>query len=167
LRLAEDAGIEPGVFDGHGDARGHQAEQALMLAFEVSNLAGLNIDDADHTVLGDQWNRQFGPHVRIHVEIIRLFADVVNQDGLAKLDGTAGDSFAHLRTHALGFSRVTNLKADAQVLRLFIHQKDGEVFKRQDSADEVGNALQESIQLESGIESISKIEQEPFQIEDR
>src|SRR5438105_14524068 len=105
-----------------------------MLTLKISNLTSLNIDHADHTILGDQRNRQFGPNIWIHVEIVGFLADITNQDGFAQLDRAAGDSFADFRTDALGLRSVTNLKADAQVLRFFIDQKNGEVFKGQNPA---------------------------------
>jgi len=51
LGLAGDAGVEAGVLDGDGHARGHQFEQAPVLVREVADGFGLQVEDADDLVL--------------------------------------------------------------------------------------------------------------------
>ena len=58
LGLAGDAGVEAGVLDGDGDARGDELEQALMLGGEVAGDLGLDIEDADDAIFYDRAGRR-------------------------------------------------------------------------------------------------------------
>ena len=69
LRLAGDAGIEAGVLNGLGDARGGQGEQVQMLGAEVAGLLAFQVHDADEAVLGDERHGQFGAHVGIDGDV--------------------------------------------------------------------------------------------------
>ncbi len=70
LRLAGDAGVEAGVFDGDGHARGGEFEQALVLVGEVGGVLGLEVDDADDAVLDDERDGEFGEDVGVGVDVV-------------------------------------------------------------------------------------------------
>ncbi len=51
VRLAADAFKEPRVFDGDGQAAGHQRQNALLIAREVIDLRALDVEHADRLAL--------------------------------------------------------------------------------------------------------------------
>ncbi len=62
--------------------------------------------------------------------------------------------------YALGdFGRMTDLEANAQFLGLFVKQQDGEDFVVDDALQHLGHALQQRIQVQSGIHRIGNLQQ--------
>ena len=58
--LPQDACVQTRILNAYGNARSNQRQQARMFFFEVVALRGLNVHHANHAVLGDQGNSQFG-----------------------------------------------------------------------------------------------------------
>ena len=163
-RLPRNPRVEPRVLDSDGDARGEQRQQLLVFLGEGVGLGGFDVENADHLVLGDQRNGQFGMDAGRGVDEVLLRGHVVDQHGLAAQHGLAGDALADLDADALGdFGRMPHLEADAQLLRLFVEQQDGEDFVVDEALQHLGYALQQRVQVQRGIHRIGDFEQIPVE----
>ncbi len=83
LRLAGDTGVEAGILNRLGDARGRHGEHMEMLGTEEIRLFAFNIHDADEPILGDEGDGQLGTHVGIGGDVEVRGGNVVEQDRLA------------------------------------------------------------------------------------
>src|SRR5215813_7112195 len=107
-----------------------------MFFAEKVFLFRINIEHTDHFVLDDQRNREFGVDIGYHSDVARICGDVVDQNRLASLGGDTSDSLTYLHSGPVSdFLGVANLKADAEFLRSFIQEKDGEDFEINDFAN--------------------------------
>ncbi len=86
--------------------------------------------------------------------------NVVDQHGFAPLHGLPGDALPDLDADALGdFRRMSNLEADAQLLRLLVQQQDGEDLVIDDPLQHLCHALQQRVQIERGVDRIGNFQQ--------
>ena len=84
-----------------------------VLGLEEAGLFAFEIEDADEAVLGNERDGEFGAYVGIDVDVGFDGTDVVDEHGLARKGDLSDDAFAKGNAHALGFSRVADLKAHA------------------------------------------------------
>ena len=93
-------------------------------------------------------------------DVFGMLGNVIHQDGFTPLRRHSGDALADLDLDSLGdFTRVSNLKADAQVLGLFVHQQDGKDFVVDDFAHQFGHAAQRGVQIEGGVDHVRHFKQ--------
>jgi hypothetical protein len=145
LRLARDAGVQAGVFDGLSDAGGGELQQPEVLGREVIRLFGLDVDDADDAILDNQRNSQLGAHSRVGVDVILGLADIVDENGLALLSHLSHHSLTELDPHTLDLRRVADLEAHAQIAGAVVEKQDGEDAVVDDGANQVGRALEQGL----------------------
>ena len=160
LRLPGHAGVEPRILDRLRDARGGHGEQLQVLGLEVVGLLRLDVDDPDEPVLDDQWHGQLRAHRRVHVDVVRVLKDVVDQDGLARLRDLADDAFAHLDLQPFCLGAVPDLEAHAQVVGAVVEQQNGEDAVVDHRAHQAGGAVQQRLQVEGGVERVGEAQQE-------
>ena len=80
------------VFDGDGQAAGHQRQDALLVAREVIDLRALDVEHADRLPFHDQGNHQLGPDRIDDVDVPGIFADIGHANRAARGRGRARDS---------------------------------------------------------------------------
>ena len=68
--------------------------------------------------------------------------------------GPADDPFAHADSQALCFGRMADLKAHTQVVGPLIQQQDGENLVVDDGAHQVRSAMQQSLQIQGGVQGV-------------
>src|SRR5882757_8605352 len=160
LGLAGDAGVEAGVFDGDGHARGDKFKEALVFEGEVADGFGLEVEYADDFVLDDERDREFGADVGVGVDVVVGFGDVFDEEGFALERRLADDAAAELDAHALDFAGVTDLEAHAEIFGAVVEEEDGEDFVVDDGADEVGDTVHEGVEIEGGVEGVGELVEE-------
>ena len=126
MRLARDAGIEAGVLNCLGDARGCDSKHTLVLGGEVTGLFALQVHNANEAVFCNQGYRQFGPYGGIGGDVIPSRCNVVEQNGLAGERHLAGYAFADGNAHPFDFGSVADLKPGAQLVGTVVQQQNGE-----------------------------------------
>ncbi len=107
-------------------------------------LGRFDVDDADDAVLDDERNGQLGADageaLRCRTAYLRTSFTRI---GSRFCDSLPGDAFADL--HARLFDRfgcVADGEADAQFLRLFVQQQDGENLVIDDATNQFGDPSQ-------------------------
>jgi hypothetical protein len=159
-RLTRDARVQACVFDTDCDAGCEQCEQALMFFAKRPRLTGFHIDDADNFVLGDQRRCQLRTRARRGVDEVLLRRNIVDQHGLAPQHCLPGDPLAHLDADALGnLGRMADLKSYAQLLGFLVQQQDGKDFIVDNLLQHLGHALQQSVQVERGVDRVGDLKQ--------
>ena len=159
LRLARDAGVEAGVLNGLGDARGGEGEHVQVLGAEVVGLLALQVHDADEAVFGDQRDGQLGADVGIGGDVVLGGGDVVEQDGLAGKRHLADDALADGNAHPLNFRGVADLEAHAQFVGAVVEQQDGEDAVMDDGAHQLRGAVEQGLQVERGVQRVGQLHQ--------
>ena len=87
-------------------------------------------------------------------------ATSLTSTGCARLHGAPGDPLPNLNADALGdLGRMADLKAHAQLLRLLVQQQDGEDFVVDEALEHLGYALQQSVQVERGVDRVGDLQQ--------
>ena len=155
-----DAGVEAGVLDGDGHARGGEFEQALVLLSEVGGELGLQVDDADDAVLDDERDGELGENRRVGFDVVVDLFDVFDEDGAVLGGGLADDAAPGLDAHALDLWGVACLETDTEVAGAVVDEEDGEDAVVDDGADEVGDAMHEGVKVEGGVERVGEAEEE-------
>ena len=131
-----------------------------MLFGERARLIGFHVDHADDFVFGDERHRQLGTHAGRGVDEVLLGGNVVDQHGFAALHRLSGDALPNLDADALGdLRRMPDLEAHAQLLRLFVQQQDGEDLVVDEPLQHLGHALQQSVQVERGVDRVGDLQQ--------
>ena len=74
--LAANAFKEPRIFDGDGQAAGHQSQNTLLVAREVVDLRALDVEHADRLSLHHERNDHFGPDRIDDVDVPGIFTNV-------------------------------------------------------------------------------------------
>ena len=88
-----------------------------MFFGEVTFFARLDVDDADHAVLDDQRDGQFGVNVRQGFNVEIFLRGIGDQHGLTSFGGASGNALADLDAQAVGDSgRIAHVEADVQFL---------------------------------------------------
>ena len=159
LRLAGDAGVETGVLNGLGNARGSEGEHVKVLGAEEVGLFAFNVHDADEAVLGDEWDGQLGTHVGIGIDIVLLGGGVVEEDGLARERDLADNTLADRDARVLDLGRVADLKSHAQLVRAVVEQEDGKDTVGDEGANQLGGAGEQGLQVECGVERVGETHQ--------
>ena len=132
-----------------------------MLLGEAAGLVCFQIQHSDDPVLHDQRNGQLRAHVGRAGDVLRMLGHIVHQDGLAALRRLSGDALANLDLHPLcNFARISHLEADSQLLRLFIHQQDGEDFVFNNPTDQFGHPAQGGVQVQGGVDDVRHLKQQ-------
>ena len=160
LGLAGDAGVETGVLDGDGHARGDELEEALMLEGEVADGFGLEVEDADDLVLDDEWDGEFGTDVGVGVDVVFGFGDVFDQKRFALESGLADYSVAEFDAHAFDFGAVADLETHAEIFGAVVDEEDGKDLVVDDGADEIGDPVHEGVEVESRVERVGQVVEE-------
>ena len=160
LGLAGDPGVEAGVFNRNGHARGDEFEQTLMLVREVAHLLRLDIEDADDLVLDDQGYGKLGADIRVGIDVVLVRGDVFHENGFAMQSGLTGDAAADFDAHPFDFGGVPDLKAHAEVFGAVVEQEDGEDLVGDDGADQVGDAVHEGVEVERGVQGVGELVEE-------
>ncbi len=127
---------------------------------EVIRLLGLDIDDADEAVSGDERHGQLGADVGIGIDVIRRLGDVVHQHGLAVLRHFADDSLPHADAHTLDFRLVADLETHAEVVGAIVDEQDREDAVVDDGAHQRRGALEQGLQVEGGVERVGQADEE-------
>ena len=142
LSLAGDACVEARILDGLRNARSRESEQMKMLRLEEIGLFALEIQDADEAVFGDERNGEFGADVGVGGNVALDLGDVVDEHGLTGVRDLPYDALAQREAHAVGFGRVADLEAHAEIVGAVVEQEDGEDAVRDDGADELRGAIE-------------------------
>ena len=74
--------------------------------------------------------------------------------------GLAYDTTTEFDAHAFDFRGVADLKAHAEIFGAVVDEEDGEDFVVDDGADKVGDAMHEGVEVEGGVEGVSKFVEE-------
>ena len=160
LCLSGHAGVEARVFDRDGDTGSGKFEQALVVGSEESWHFGLQVEHANDLVLDDERDGQLGAHGGVGVDVVFELADVLDEDRLALQRGLPDDAAAQLDADALDVRRVAGLEAHPQLVGAIVDQENGEDAVVDDGADEVGDAVQQRVQIERGVEGIGEADEE-------
>src|SRR5215468_3065497 len=92
-----------------------------------------------------------------------MILDIAHQDRLRSLSSDTGNTLAELYAHSFrNIVGITEAKADSQVLRLLIDQKNGKYFVINDFADQFRHPAQGGIEIERGIHHVCDFEQKRF-----
>ena len=87
-------------------------------------------------------------------------ATSLTSTGSRDFDRPPGDALADFDADALGdLRRMSHLEADAQLLRLLVQQQDGEDFVVDEALQHLGHALQQSVQVERGVDRVRYLKQ--------
>src|SRR5262249_61607372 len=92
IRLSQNSGVEPCIFDAYSNAGSHEREQSGMLLFEVISLWGLNVNYADYLVLSDQGNCQLRSDLGHGLDVFSISGDVVHQNSASFFYSTTSDA---------------------------------------------------------------------------
>ena len=148
-RLLRGARIELGIFNACRHARGNQGQQPLVLFGEIVFMPCLQVDHANHPVLGGKRHRQLRAHVRHGSDVSGILRDIVDQNRLSKLNCLPRDAFADFDSGAFSeLLRISNLKTETQLLSLLVQEQNGEDFVVDDLAHDLSDATQSGIQIE-------------------
>ena len=131
-----------------------------MLRLEVIRLLRLDIDDANHAVLGDQRHRQLRAHVGISVDVVFRSGDVVHQLCLAALRHLAHNALPHADAHPLDLRLVPDLEAHAQIVGAVVDQQNGEDAVVDDRTDQGCGVFKKRLEVERGVQRVGQADQE-------
>ena len=134
-----------------------------MLGSKVRLFAGLNVDDTDNTLLGNERHGEFGADQRVGVDVARFFADIVDQNGTASFNCHSSDAVTHLDLQALRLGCVPNLEPDSQFLCALVQQQNGKNLIIDDLTNELSHAPQQLISFQRAVERVCNINQEILQ----
>ena len=163
LGLAGDAGVEAGVFDGDGHARGDEFEQALMVGGEEAGDLGLDIDDSDDFAFDDERDGELGADVGVGVDVV---LDVLRGTYVGmRMDPRWRAAWPtmprpSLDAHALDLGGVAGLEAHPELVGAVVEEEDGEDAVVDDGADEVGDAVHQGVEVEGGVEGVGEASEE-------
>ncbi len=124
----------------------------------------MNVDHADHTLLGNQRDSQFRTDQWIGIDVSRLLAYVLNHDCPALLHRHSCNALANFNFHAFNFGRMPNLEPHAQLLRALIQKEDGKDLVIDHLAHQLGNSGQELVHLQRAVQGVSDIDEEILEL---
>src|SRR2546427_2284882 len=147
---------QAGIFNGHGEARGQQAENVLLVAGEINEMAALDVQDADALAFEHQRDGQLRAHGVNGIDVSRVFGDIANADRMADGGGRAGDPLPDGDAQGFGeLRRVPNGKAVLERAGEFIHEQDAEDLVVNQALDERGRPGQDLVQIKRGVDLLA------------
>jgi hypothetical protein len=152
---------QPGVFDRHSGLTGERGKQSSVFVGEGCAAAFVdNFDDADTLFFHAQGNGHHGPGHEAgcligFLEPARIVSRVVDDDGLACLDGGADDAFPGRDADA---DNVAGYRPHGhfqyRVVRFFVDQKQAARLTVQNVHCAFEDALEEGFQIEGGSDGL-------------
>jgi hypothetical protein len=156
-----DTAVEAGVFDGGGNAAGDEAEEGDF-AFAVGvEASAFEVDDADEAAAGEHGDGEFAADGIEGIEVTGIGAGIADIDGLAGLGGGADDAFAEFDFESADeFVAVADGVADLEVFVTVAVKEDGEKVEADDAVEDVGDVIEDLIEIESGGGGVGDFEEE-------
>ena len=142
--------VEPRVLDRDRHLARERRQHLDVLLVEAVELGRLQVEHADHAVLGDQRDHELGARLRDELEIARVLPHVRHQDGLLGERGGAAEALAERNPRLLLDDAVADGLAQDQLAALLVQQQDAEHLVVDHPLHHVGHAVQQLVEVEDG-----------------
>ena len=149
--LAADSLVEAGIFNGDGNLCGHRGQRAHVPIVKEPGAGVFQVEHADDAAFIKQRHDQLGAGFRVHRDVTRVFADIVDIDGAPLSNRRAhqagGDGNAARRDVRVAEApRVTGDEG----LAFVVEQHDGEHLVVDEAAKKLADAFEQRVEIENG-----------------
>src|SRR5271165_411926 len=151
LFLARDLLVQRGVLNRDRHLCGQRGHDPHVVLGEVVTARMLDVENADHLVFIDQRNAQLRAGFRVRHDVAGIFTDIGDEYSLPMLSGVAHQPNAQ-RDLVLELYVLLEAQGEAVLQEApgLVEQKDGKHLVIDDAGHQVGNALQQLINVEDG-----------------
>ena len=151
---------EPRVLDGHRDVRAELAQHRLVARRELPDVLAVQVERPDDPFLAPQRHGNLRPHVGHRPDVPRVGQHVVDHQRPAFGHHGAHDALADRQPERpLDIVGVADGVGDAQILALLVEQPHGKGLEGRQARDELGNLLEQLVEVENRGDLATQLEQ--------